>query len=54
MGCKKCLGSGFVRRNTISGETIPFLPKRLRDIDREDNYHKTIECLACKNKELGD
>ena len=47
--CDLCLGSKLVRKNTISGTMIPFLPKRLRDIDRDDNWHKTISCPECEN-----
>lgn len=52
MACKLCLGSSLVRESTCGGVTIPFLPRRLREIDKEDYYHKTVPCtkLDCPHK----
>ncbi len=42
-----CMGSGWLRENIISKICIPYLPKRLRELDRDDHYHRTIRCPVC-------
>lgn len=53
MKCNTCLGVGLVRINDQSKVVTPWLPKRLREIDKNEQYLKTAPCPACEARDNG-
>lgn len=45
--CPVCLGTRWVRKNPYSGVMLPWLPKHMRDVDREGHILKDEPCPKC-------